>query len=257
MRAVFTVVVAAISIQTSAALADGVAAMNKGDAAAAVALLEQAVASQPTSRLALLHLANAQRMNQQSDEAAATLKQVLKLNPQDDLALWNLGVLPGDEGITYLRRLTEVFPRYPDAMNALATIQTMRARMQYTAAMRAANVRAEDQGWIADAAARATLRAAAWTALDEAQAASQRARAQDGSAFEPLVFISLVLRMKAAMADSIETSKRWVEEADRLTAESMVLRRQHPPVAARIPLDPSSPPPAFPKPGAPPPPLPK
>ena len=55
--------------------------MNRGDAAQAVALLEQAVASQPTSTVALLHLANARWANERADQAAATLKQVLRVSP--------------------------------------------------------------------------------------------------------------------------------------------------------------------------------
>src|SRR2546428_9629066 len=161
MRTVLGVVLLAISIQTSAALADGVAALNNGDAAQAVELLEHAVASQPTSTLAMLHLANAQRANRRADEAAATLKHVLQLNPNEKLALWNLGVLPGDDGIAYLQKLIEIDPRFPHALTALGTLQTMRARMQYTAAKRTANVRAQEQGWIEDAATRPALGAAA------------------------------------------------------------------------------------------------
>jgi tetratricopeptide (TPR) repeat protein len=257
MRAVLGTLLFALSLQTSSTLADGVAALNDGDSGRAVTLLERAAAAEPASRLALLHLANAQAANRQPDAASATLKQVLRLNPDDTLALWNLGVLPGGDGVGYLRRLIEVDPRYPDVLTALATIQTMRARMQYASAKRAANVRAEDQGWIAEAPTRAALRTAAWPALDEAQATSERARAVDSTAFEPLVFIGLALRMKAEIADDAETSKRYIDQADQLTSQSMTLRRQRPPPLAPSKLDPNVPPPPLPKPGAPPPPPPK
>jgi tetratricopeptide (TPR) repeat protein len=246
MRAVVGTLLIALSLQTSSTLADGVAALNDGDSERAVTLLERAAAAEPASRLTLLHLANAQAANRQPDAASATLKQVLRLNPDDTLALWNLGVLPGSDGIGYLRRLIEVDSRYPNVLTALAAIQTMRARMQYTSAKRASNVRAEDQGWIAETAVRAALRAAAGSALDEAQAASERARAVDSTAFEPLVFIGLALRIKAEIADDAETSKRYIDQADQLTSQSMTLRRQQPPPPAPGRLDPNVPPPPLP-----------
>ena len=94
MRAILAALLLALSTQTSSALADGVAALNDGDAEKAVALLEQAVAAQPTSRLVLLHLANAPRANRRADAAVATLKRVLAANADEKLALWNLGVCP-------------------------------------------------------------------------------------------------------------------------------------------------------------------
>jgi tetratricopeptide (TPR) repeat protein len=257
MHAVLGTLLLALSLQTSSMLADGVAALNDGDPARAVTLLERAAAAEPASRLTLLHLANARAANRQPDAASATLKRVLLLNPDDALALWNLGVLPGSEGASYLRRLIELDPRYPQALTALAAIQTMRARMQFTEAKRAANVRAEDQGWIEDTTARAALRRAASSALDESQATSERARAVDATAFEPLVFIGLALRMKAEIADDAEASRRNIAQADQLTAQSMTLRRQQRPPAAPPRLDPNVPPPPLPKPGAPPPPPPK
>src|SRR5438093_607864 len=223
-----TVVVFAVQSASPAvapALSEGVEALNAGRTDEAVALIERAVAAQPGSRLALLHLANAQRTAGRRDAAIRALETLLRTNPNDTLALWNLASLQSDPSLTALRRLIEIDPKYPDAVVALATLQTLMARDAYRAGKRAANVRVEDAEWIADAQARATVRAAATRALENAQAACERARAADSTSPDPLVLLNLTFRMKSEIADDAESAKRLIAQANDLVQQATAIRR--------------------------------
>ena len=153
--------------------------------------------------------------------------------------------------------MIEIDPKYPDAVVALATLQTLMARDAYRAGKRAANVRVEDAEWIADAQARATVRAAAARALENAQAACERARAADSTSPDPLVCLNLTFRMKSEIADDAESAKRLVAQANDLVQQATAIRRQLGPPPAASPLSAADPPPPFPKPGPPPPPPPR
>jgi tetratricopeptide (TPR) repeat protein len=248
-----------VATQTAQPLADGVAALNAGRTDEAVVLLERAAAAQPASRLVLLHLASAQRAARQRDTATRTLETLLRLDPNDTLVLWNLAIIEAesDPGLTTLQKLIALDPAYPNALTALATLRTLQARDAYRVGKRAASVRVEDGEWIADAAARAAVFHAAAVALDKAQVASARARANDMTAPEPVVFLSLTLRMKSEIANDAESAKRLMADADALTRQAAALRRQQGPPPAAPPLDPAGAPPPFPKPGPPPPPPPR
>jgi tetratricopeptide (TPR) repeat protein len=242
----------------SGLLVDGVAALNAGRPDLAVPLMEGAVAADRGSRLALLHLANAQRAARQRDAALRTLETLLRANPNDMLALWNLASVEGDSDPSFgtLRRLIAIDPTYPHALVALASLQTLRARDAYRSGKRGADVRVEDGEWIADAQPRATVRAAAARALDEAQAACERARAADSSP-DALVLLNLTLRMQSEIADDAVTAKRLVVQANELVQQAAVLRRQQSRPFAPFLYDASVPPPPFPMPGPPPPPPPR
>jgi tetratricopeptide (TPR) repeat protein len=246
-----------LTLQPDPSLAEGVAALNAGRAEDAVTLLEQAAVAEPRSRLTLLHLANAQRVTRRFAAAATTLRELLRLDPGDKLALWNLAVVEADPALTTLQKLIALDPTYPNAFTALATIRTMQARDAYRAGKRAADVRLEDGGWITDAAPRATVRGAAAAPLDEAQAACEQARARDAAAPEPLVLLNLTLRMKAEIATDAQTAKRLVAEADALRQQAAALRQQQGPRPGPPMLDATIEPPPFPPPGPPLPPPPR
>ena len=165
--------------------------------------------------------------------------------------------LEADPPLTTLRKLIALDPSYPNVFTALAALQTMQARDAYRTGKRAADVRVEDDGWIADAAPRATVTRAAGTPLDEAQAACEQARAHDAAAPEPLVLLNLTLRMKSEIAADAETAKRLVAEADALRQQAAALRQQQGPRPAPPLLDATVEPPLFPSPGPPPPPPPR
>jgi Flp pilus assembly protein TadD len=82
-----------ITLQPVPSLAQGVAALNAGRAEDAVMLLERAAVAEPRSRLVLLHLANAQRAARRYTAAATTLRELLRLDAGDKLALSNLASL--------------------------------------------------------------------------------------------------------------------------------------------------------------------
>jgi tetratricopeptide (TPR) repeat protein len=246
-----------ITVQPVPSLAEGVAALNAGRAEDAVTLLERAAVAEPRSRLALLHLANAQRAARRYAAAATTLRELLRLDPGDKLALWNLVLVEADPALTTLHKLIALDPGYPNVFTALATMRTMQARDAYRAGKRAADVRIEDGEWIADAAPRATVTRHAAAPLDEAQAACEQARARDAAAPEPLVLLSLTLRMKSEIAADAQTAMRLVAEADALRQQAATLRQQQGPRPAPPLLDATIEPPPFPAPGPPPPPPPR
>jgi tetratricopeptide (TPR) repeat protein len=150
-----------IAVQPVSLLAEGVAALNTGRAEDAVTLLERAAVAEPRSRLALLHLANAQRAARRYAAAATTLRELLRLDPGDKLALWNLALVEADPALTTLHKLIALDPNYPHVFTTLAAMRTLQARDEYRAGKRAANVRVEDGEWIADAALRTSVSRAA------------------------------------------------------------------------------------------------
>jgi Tfp pilus assembly protein PilF len=74
MQLVAVIVLINITVQPVSWLVEGVAALNAGRAEDAVTLLERAAVAEPRSRLALLHLANAQRAARRYAAAATTLR---------------------------------------------------------------------------------------------------------------------------------------------------------------------------------------
>ncbi len=220
-------------------------------------LLERVAAAEPPSRLRLLHLANAQRVAHRFQAAATTLRELLRLDPRDKLALWNLAVVEADPALTTLHKLIALDPNYPNVFAALAAMRTLQALDAFRAGKRVANVRIEDGDWIADAAPRATVSGAAGAPLDEAQAACEQARARDAAAPEPLVLLNLTLRMKAEIAADAQMAKRLVADADALREQAAALRQRQAPRPAPPLLNATIEPPPFPAPGPPPPPPPR
>jgi hypothetical protein len=107
---------------------------------------------------------------------------MLRLDPGDRLALWNLALVEADPALTALHTLIALDPNYPHVFTTLAAMRTLQARDEYHAGKRAADVRVEDGEWIVDAALRATVSRAAGAALDEAQVACEQARGRDAGA---------------------------------------------------------------------------
>lgn len=271
MHAALLVIVAtSIAIrQQPSALREGVAALNAGDPEKAVSLLQQVVEQRPDSKLALLHLANAQlagppptspqEAQQRAERAARTLQQVLQIDPDDKLALWNLAMLRGfQQGLPYLQRLVAIDPSYPDSLSALGTFQTMNALAALREALRAAGTPAEDDEWIADVAAREAVRRAAGGALEDAERTVKRGRAARPDDYVPLVVHNMLLTWRARLADTEVESMRYREEAVRLRQRAALLRPPPPKSPNQRPaLDPDRPPPPLPGPGTPPPPPPR
>jgi tetratricopeptide (TPR) repeat protein len=181
MQLVAVIVLINITVQPVSWLVEGVAALNAGRAEDAVTLLERAAVAEPRSAARAAPLANAQRAAGRYAAAATTLRELLRLDPGDRLALWNLALVEADPALTALHTLIALDPNYPQVFTTLAAMRTQ-ARDEYHAGKRVANVRVENGEWIVDAALRATVSRAAGAALDEAQAACEQARGRDAGA---------------------------------------------------------------------------
>jgi tetratricopeptide (TPR) repeat protein len=254
----------------SSDLSAGVAAVNAGDAEQAVRLLERAVAAQPSSRLALLHLANAHmgawpdgtrdELTRHAEAAAEALQRALGNDERDALARWNLAMTYGrlgrlDQSIGELQRLLTLEPSYPEGARTLGTLLALSALEEMRRLKRELKI-SGGSGWMADPQIRERIAAATERSIDEALGWLERGRAQDNRSADAVAMTNFALRLRAQITPDEETANRYLAQADAFVQQAATLRRQSLQQPAPGALDPNVPPPPFSAPGAPPPPPP-
>lgn len=234
---------ALVAVHQGSDLADGVTALNAGDADRAIALLERAAAAAPQSRLALLHLANAhltawlesdgdaEDLETHGEAAVAALHRAVRNDPRDALARWNVAMAYGrlerlGDSVAELRQLLAIAPSYPNGARALGTLLALIA---------------------------ADAKPDARPGLDEALQRLEQARALDPTSADAVAMTAFALRVRAETAPDRTAADRDRLQAAAFTKQATALRRQVTPPASG-PLDPDEPPPPFSPPGAPPPP---
>ena len=113
----------------------------RGDGAGAEAALRRALSIDPRNTAALIGLGRLEMDDPRTRVLAAErFQQVLNINPQDDVALYNLSVIrlreaDHDQALTLVRRLVEQYPRDAPAWNLKG--QVYRSQGQYREAARA------------------------------------------------------------------------------------------------------------------------
>jgi tetratricopeptide (TPR) repeat protein len=151
----------------------GDAYCNTNQFSKAIEPYQQALAREPGSVLILRRLSNAFRGSGQQQQALDTLVHATQLDPLDEKAWYDLGLLQSDAGrkqeaIASLRKAIELDPDFPDAENSLGAIlaetgQFDLAEMAFRAALRIAPTLAAAHANLANLLApRGNLNEAVW-----------------------------------------------------------------------------------------------
>jgi tetratricopeptide (TPR) repeat protein len=246
----------------------GAEAYNGGRYGEAASYFKQAVSAQPQSKLAWLHLANAQvktflRPPRGSDpralaaEARTTLQTILAKDPNDVVSLWNLSLVETtaedfDEAMRAVEKLIAIQPANKKAYYHAAVTQWARA---YPPVMRA-----KKAGGAMD-----ELRVKYSPILASGHSHIQSALTLDPEYWDAMAYDNLLFRLDAALAASPAEAAVLLRKADdRLGAvvAARVTPKPPTPVSADVappPIDPLLPPPPPPPPPppapAPPPPV--
>ena len=257
----------ASGLRAESALENGVQSVEDGDYAAAVEHLEQAVADQPQSELARLHLANAlirlgqqlpagTERDQKYDRAAELLRQQLEADPNHWLAVWDLGqlaLLEGDiaGGSELVQRAADLDPSSARSRYAVGVTAWMQAFPAVMEARRVSGLPPARPGPIPDPALRERLRSEQGPRIENGLHQLEEALRLDSDFQEALLYRNLLLRTSADLASSEGEARQLLAEADRAIARALQMRRRGGPEAE---LRADAPPPPLPAPPPPPPP---
>ena len=190
-------------------LEKGVGAWNKGDRAAAIALLQQAAGTRPKSELVQLHLAHAYSHTPGQGKLAIPIYQaILDRDPGNLTVRWNLAILqlnaPGSN--ERCRELSQIDPANKNTHYLLAVTDWA---FSYN-----------------DPRNNGKL-------IEEGLAAAKRALAIDPGFSEAMIYQSLLLRSKARAAETEEDKKVLFAEANKLLMKGKTLK---PEVPAKMPM---------------------
>jgi hypothetical protein len=107
---------------------EGLAALQRGDAAAAIEQLEPVCQQDPNDFLSHMYLGAAYGMSGRNDEAIATITRAVQLEPSNPQARFNLGVALEragwpNEALTAFEQAVALQPVYPQAQQSIARLQ--------------------------------------------------------------------------------------------------------------------------------------
>ena len=196
------------SLLAEGELEKGIDAWNKGDRAAAIALLQQAAELRPKSEMVQLHLAHAYSHTPGQGKLAIPIYQaILDRDPGNPAARWNLAILqlnaPGSN--ERCRELSQIDPANKNTHYLLAVTDWA---FSYN-----------------DPRNNGKL-------IEEGLTAAKRALEIDPGFSEAMIYQSLLLRSKARAAESEEDKKVLFAEANKLLLKGKTLK---PEVTAKMP----------------------
>jgi tetratricopeptide (TPR) repeat protein len=196
----------------------------------AIDSFKQAVALEPKSVPALLHLAEAYLASpMETDKVKAgrdTLLRVLEIDVKNLKAVSNLAALSfaqvGGEGADlddarkWQVRLLELSPENKEAHYAMGAIAWTRFYPAWQAARKSARLKPEDPGPFKDAKLRTALKAEWGATLQEGMDHLQRAIELDPTYADALTRLSVLIRERADLADNLYAWLAEVKKADAL-----------------------------------------
>jgi hypothetical protein len=230
------------------AMDQGVQAYRSGHYKEAVEALKKAVAQNPSNVEAHLGLAAAygsQYVPGSTDEgsrdnlrhALAEYQTVLQLDPSNKVALESLGQLAYNESITtdrskldeaaeWYRKLASVDASNEQAHYFLGIIAWSKSYISVAQARQKLGIPADAQGPLSDEATRQSLAGQYDSIIAEGIENLREALAIKADDEDAMSYLSLSLRVRAALDSSAEDSAKDVAEAERWSQLSLETRRQ-------------------------------
>lgn len=248
----------------------GAEAANNGNFSQAVEHFQNAVRLQPDSLLARLHLASAyaheymaepqaSRSEALAEKAIKAYDSALSLEPANKLALWDLAVFSLAAGHPQAskqscEKLIQVDGTNANAYYLLGMLDWELSFKPYLETLKEAGLKPGQPGFITNAALREKYRAAQSPLITKGLQATRKARQLDPSLASAMVYENMLLREKAAFAETEENYRETVAEADALVAKAGNMRPPLPGTSVNTKLEPNAPPPPLAAPPPPPPP---
>lgn len=217
-------------------LQEGVNAFKAAQYDEAIDNFKQAIALEPKSVPALLHLAAAYMATPEDGEKARlgreTYARVLELEPKNlkasgamaALSFAQVGVAGADleDARRWQLRLLELQPDAREAHFALGVIAWTRFYPAWQAARRRAGLKPEDAGPFKDSKLRASMKAEWGAVLQEGMDHLERAFALDPGYDEALARLSVLMRERADLSDN---QYAWLAEVKK--ADALLKRASH------------------------------
>jgi tetratricopeptide (TPR) repeat protein len=204
-------------------------AYNNGRFDEAANGFEKAVALDPSNLNARLFLGNTYLRSQRFEKAAEQYREVLRRDAMNATAAFAIVSLNGakrrDESLSLMLDVVKADPKNQHAYYSLGVLAWADAYPIVTKAI-GPGVHIPQQ--IADPAERAKVRAAALPSIEEAFRVLQIAHALDPGWPDPMLYSSLVARLKAAVVDDPAESTRLIGHADEWMARALQARKARP-----------------------------
>jgi tetratricopeptide (TPR) repeat protein len=248
----------------------GIEAANSGYYSQAARHFENATRLEPQSLLARLNLADAYaheymlgppsaRSAELAQRTTEAYETVLRQAPDNKLALWDLAVFSFSAGHPQTskrvcQKLIRIDPQNRQARYLLGVLDWATSFGSFRATLKNAGVSAPQQGPLRNASLREKLRTAQLPAINEGLQATQEAIKLDPDFGQAMIFESLLLREKAILAESPESYRRAIGQADELIAEAKASAEKSPRPRLNPRLRAEIAPPPLPAPPPPPPP---
>ena len=206
------------------------AAYNSGRFNDAVARFEKAVELEPANLNARLFLAHTYLRQKATDQATAQYREVLRRDARNATAAFAIVSLNGAKGRGESRSLMmEVVKADPKNKAAYYSLGVLAWADAYPVVMKANGGPGPDMyRQIADPALRAKARAEALPAIEEGFRTLQIALAIDPGWSDPMAYLNLLARLRAAIVDDAAESARLIAQADEWVGKALKARKERP-----------------------------
>jgi beta-lactamase regulating signal transducer with metallopeptidase domain len=205
-------------------------AHNSGRFNEAVSRFEKAVALEPANLNARLFLGNTYLQHKQPDKAGEQYREVLRRDPKNATAVFAIVSLNGakrrDESRELLLNVVKDDPKNKEAYYSLGVLAWANAFPIIVKANGGAGPEMYRQ--IEDPAARSRARTEALPSIEEGFRTLQIALALDPGWSDPMAYLNLVARLKAAVVDSPAESTALIAQADDWVARALQAKKARP-----------------------------